>query len=124
MVKNLPANAGDIRDADLILGSRRSPGGGHSNPFQYSCLENAMDREEPSGLQSMRSQRVGHDWLSMHRMQATNQMVTGEAKESEVGKTRGTVVSSCIWGKAVENLFSFENISSEGVVRQPNKGVQ
>ena len=70
-----------------------------------------MDREEPSELQSMRSQRVGHDWLSMHRMQATNQMVTGEAKESEVGKTRGTVVSSCIWGKAVENLFSFENIT-------------
>ena len=61
MVKNLPANAGDTRDADLILGSRRSPGGGHSNPFQYSCLENAMDREEPGGLQSMRSQRVGHD---------------------------------------------------------------
>ena len=124
MVKNLPANAGGARDADLILGSRRSPGGGHGNPFQYSCLENAMDREEPGGLQSMRSQRVGHDWLSMHSMQATNQMVTGEAKESEVGNTRGTVVSSCRWGKAVENLFSFENISSEGVVRQPNKGVQ
>ena len=80
--------------------------------------------EEPGGLQSMRSQRVRHDWLSMHSMQATNQMVTGEAKESEVGNTRGTVVSSCRWGKAVENLFSFENISSEGVVRQPNKGVQ
>ena len=44
MVKNLPANAGDIRDAGSIPGSGRSPGGGHSNPLQYSCLENSMDR--------------------------------------------------------------------------------
>ena len=44
MVKNLPVNAGDIRDIDLISGSRRSPGGGHGNPFQYSFLENSMDR--------------------------------------------------------------------------------
>ena len=43
MVKNLPANAGDIRDAASITGSGRSPGGGHNNPLQYSCLENAMD---------------------------------------------------------------------------------
>ena len=44
VVKNPPANAGDTRDADLIPGSRRSPGGGHSNPLQYSRLENPMDR--------------------------------------------------------------------------------
>ena len=47
MVRNLPANAGDIRDvrdAGLIPGSGRSPGGGHGNLFQYSCLENPMDR--------------------------------------------------------------------------------
>ena len=37
-------NAGDLRDMDLIPGSRRSPGGGHGNPFQFSCLENSMDR--------------------------------------------------------------------------------
>ena len=34
----------DIRDASSILGSGRSPGEGHGNPFQYSCLENSMDR--------------------------------------------------------------------------------
>ena len=45
MVKNLPANAGDIRDVGSIPGSGRSPGGGHSNPLQFSCLENPMDRE-------------------------------------------------------------------------------
>ena len=44
VVKNLPANAGDTRDTDLIPGSARSPGGGLGNPLQYSCLENAMDR--------------------------------------------------------------------------------
>ena len=44
-VKDLPANAEDIRDASSIPGSGGSPGGGHSNPFQYSCLENPMDRE-------------------------------------------------------------------------------
>ena len=44
VVKNPPANAGDIRDAGSIPGLGRSPGGGHGNPFQYSCLENPMDR--------------------------------------------------------------------------------
>ena len=38
------ANAGDIRDQDLIPGSGRSPGGGHGNPFPCSCLENPVDR--------------------------------------------------------------------------------
>ena len=41
-VKNVPANAQDIRDAGSIPG--RSPGGGHGNPLQYSCLENMIDR--------------------------------------------------------------------------------
>ena len=40
VVKNLPANAGDIRDTGLIPGSGRSPGGGQGNPLQYSCLKN------------------------------------------------------------------------------------
>ena len=44
VVKNLPTNAGDIRDLGSIPGSGRSPGGGHGNPVQYSCLENPMDR--------------------------------------------------------------------------------
>ena len=44
MIKNPPANAEDIRNADLISGSGRSPGEEHGNPLQYSCLENPMDR--------------------------------------------------------------------------------
>ena len=43
-VKNVLANAADERDAGSIPGSGRSPGGGHGNPLQYSCLENPMNR--------------------------------------------------------------------------------
>ena len=44
LVKNPPANAGDIRDVGKIPGSGRLPGGGHGDPLQYSCLENPVDR--------------------------------------------------------------------------------
>ena len=44
VVKNLPANAGDISDVSPIPGSGRSPGERHGNPFQCPCLENPMDR--------------------------------------------------------------------------------
>ena len=54
MVKNLPANAGYIKDVGSIPGSGRSPGGGHGNPLQYSCLENPMDRRAW--------------WLTVHRV--------------------------------------------------------
>ena len=45
VVKNTPANSGDIRDMGSIPGMGRSPGGGYGNPLQYSCLENPMNRE-------------------------------------------------------------------------------
>ena len=54
VVKNPPANAGDIRDAGLIPGLGRSPGGEHSNPLQCSCLENPLDR--------------GACWATVHRV--------------------------------------------------------
>ena len=44
VVKNPPANAGDVEDVGSIPGSGRSPGGGHGDPLQYSCLGNPMDR--------------------------------------------------------------------------------
>ena len=44
VVKNLPANPGDVRDTGSIPGLGSSPGGGHSSPLHYSCLENPMDR--------------------------------------------------------------------------------
>ena len=54
MVKNPLANAGDVRDIGLIPGSERSPGGGHGNPFWYSCLENPMEK--------------GASWATVHRV--------------------------------------------------------
>ena len=59
VVKNPPANAGDLRDIGSIPGSGRSLGGGNGNLLQYSCLENSI--EEPGGLQSMGLQRIRHD---------------------------------------------------------------
>ena len=44
LVKNPPASAGDVRDMDSIPGLGRSPGRGHGNSLQYSCLENPIDR--------------------------------------------------------------------------------
>ena len=51
MVKNLPGNAGDLRDSGSIPGLERSTGGGNSNPLQSSCLENPMDRGGGGGGQ-------------------------------------------------------------------------
>ena len=45
MVKNPPANAGDLRDAGSVPGSGIASGGEHGSPLQYSCLENPIDRE-------------------------------------------------------------------------------
>ena len=49
VVKSLPANAGDLRDAALIPGLGRSPGGGHGNPLQCSLLENLHGQKSPGG---------------------------------------------------------------------------
>ena len=61
MVKNLPANVGDARDMGSIGGARRPPGLGSGNRFQYSCLENPMDRGAWWAVQSMGSHRVRHN---------------------------------------------------------------
>ena len=54
LAKNTPSNVEDIRDRGSVLGLDRSPGGGHSNPVQYSCRENPMDR--------------GAWWATVHRV--------------------------------------------------------
>ena len=60
-VKNLPANAGDVRDTGSVPGLRSSPGGGHGNPLPYSCLEKPMDRGASRAYQSIGLARVRHD---------------------------------------------------------------
>ena len=59
MVKNPPANSGDLRDGGSISGWRRSPGEGHGKPFQHS--RGIPWTEEPGRLWFVGSQRIGHD---------------------------------------------------------------
>ena len=59
VVKNLPSNVTDVRDAGSIPGSGRSPGGGHGNALQYSCLENPLDRG--AWRATVHRITVGHD---------------------------------------------------------------
>ena len=67
VLKNLLANAGDVRDASSIPGLGRSPGGGHDNPNQYSCLENPMDRGALWAMvYRVPKSRTQLKWLSMH----------------------------------------------------------
>ena len=64
VVKNLPANAEDIRDTGSIPGLERSPGGGHGNPLQYSCLENSIDKG--AWQAAVHSMAKSQTQLSMH----------------------------------------------------------
>ena len=81
VVKNLPANAGDIRDSGWIPGSGRAPGGGHgnqlqySNPLQYSCLENSMDR----GAWRTTVYRVVKSWTRLKQL-STNYGFVGNRR--------------------------------------------
>ena len=85
VVKNLPANTGDVRDASMIPRSERSPGGGHGNPLQCSCLENPMDRE-PGGLQPMGLQRIGHNWSNLACMHHVKRLEPCLQKGEGLGK--------------------------------------
>ena len=64
MVKNLPANARDVRDVGSIPGLGRSPGAGCGNPLQYSCLENPMDRG--AWWATVHGVTKSWTWLSTH----------------------------------------------------------
>ena len=64
VVENQPAKAGDIRNNRFDSGWRRSPGGGHSNPLQYSCQENPMDRGP--WWATVHAVTMSQKWLSTH----------------------------------------------------------
>ena len=67
VVKTLPANAGDERDVGSIPGPGRSPGGGHGDPLQHSCLENPMDRGAwQSTVHRVAKSQTWEKWLSTH----------------------------------------------------------
>ena len=62
VIKNLPANAGDVRDTGSIPELGRSPGGGHGNPLQYSRLENPSGQRSLVGYSAWGGKRVGHSF--------------------------------------------------------------
>ena len=70
LVKNLPANAGNVRDMGLIPGLGRSPGGQHGNPLQYSFLENPMDR----GAWHATVHGVAKSWTQLKQMKNSNNL--------------------------------------------------
>ena len=86
-VKNPPANAGGIRDLSLISGLGRSPGGGPSNPLQYSCLENPMD--------------IGVWWPTVHRVAQSRTHLKGlSTRAHKPGDSEGQGSLACCspWG--------------------------
>ena len=67
VVKNLPANGEDVRDTGSTPGLGRSPGGGHGNPLQYSCLENLVDRGAWQAMVNrVAKSQTQLKWFSMH----------------------------------------------------------
>ena len=88
VVKNLPANAGDIRDAGLIPGLGRFPAEGHGKPLQYSCLEN------PHGQRSL----VGYSTWGHKESDMTEQLSAAQHRAQylsfllAVGVARSTLV--------------------------------
>ena len=75
VINNLPADAGDAEDMGSIPRLGRSPGRGHGNPLQYSCLRKSMDRGARQA-KSMGSQRVGHDLVIEHKPHRLDLCVT------------------------------------------------
>ena len=86
VVKNPPTNAGDVRDASSIPGSGRAPGGGHSNPLQYSCLENPMDQ----GVWWATVHRVTKSWTQLKRLsaQALHKKMNNLRKDGQARKDK------------------------------------
>ena len=78
VVKNPPANAGNIRDMGLIPGSERSPGEGHGNPLQYSCLENTYRQRNlvPTGhslpFYIQKGKREFYKWNTQGQVSSSN----------------------------------------------------
>ena len=81
LVVNPPANTREVRDSGSIPGLRRSPGGGHGNPLQYSCLENPTDR----GACWTIVHRVAKSWTQMNTYSLTRPEGLGEGGRNTWG---------------------------------------
>ena len=91
MGKNPPAMAGDIRDVGLIPASERSPGGGHGNPLQNSCLENSVD----GGAWWATVHRVSQSQTRLKRLH-THTQGTSIASTAPIGSLSSLILSCTV----------------------------
>ena len=100
VVMNLPDSAGDIRDESSITGSGRSPGEGHSNPLQYSCLENPMHRGAwQATVHGFAKSWTWLKWLIVHTLcdsYCTLSCYWNDCLHSQTNET-GTIVRIVLW---------------------------
>ena len=89
VVKNPPANAGDIRDLGSISGSGRSPGGEHGNPLQYSCLENPRGQRSLEGYSPWGHKESGTAEATYHAPDSYCLYVSSERGHSVASRLEG-----------------------------------
>ena len=90
VVKNPPANAGGIIDSGSIPGQGRSPGGGHGNPLQYSCLENPMDR----GAWRATVHRVTRSWTRLKQLSTYAWVTNTNTLRGHMWETNSSTIPS------------------------------
>ena len=100
MVKNLPANAGDVRDAGSISGSGKSLREENGNPLQYSCLETPMDR----GTSWATVYRVAKSWTRLKQLSSSSGNTYTTESLCCIPETNSTLQISCISIKKLNRL--------------------
>ena len=112
MVKNLLANARDVRDAGSIPGSGRSPGGGHGNPLQYFCLENPMD----IGTWQATVHRVIKSQTQLKQLSICAQRQINTFHMTELRKILKLCSRICLVGPMCFNINHYNTLIKEAVL--------
>ena len=106
VLKNPPANAGDIRDVCSIPGLRRSPGGGHSTPLQYSCLENPHGQRSQAGY-SLWGHRESDTTQQTHTLEHRRASFILACSSSSFTEGRNCLADS-LWFFSLWELLEFD----------------
>ena len=112
VVKNLPANAWDLRDVGSIPGLGRFPGGRQDNPFQYSCLENSMAR---GAWWDIALHRVGHEWSNLWHTHAHLSPTLPDPH----GSTQAALLPSSQWWSSLDST----SLTHQGLKFSRSKGL-
>ena len=121
VVKIPPANTGDLRDAGWIPGLGRSPGEGHGNPVQYSCLENPMDRGAwRAKVHSVAKNQTRLTWLNT-QTHGINKTTYGTGLRQHFVTCKLTIHRWGPWDQGGECVLN--HTSGKWQVRQPKTGI-